>query len=171
VGSTAVLRQDDCVRVIAAANENTPDTFLAGGPGHSRAIAIGKRIFDIGVIIAAAPAAVLLIGLAGLAIYITSGGPVFFVQERVGLRGQPFRMLKLRTMTAAPRRSRAIATSVGDQRITPLGAALRQYRIDELPQLLNVLLGHMSLIGPRLNSPRWSSSIVKRCQGLTSGIS
>lgn len=115
-------------------------------------ISVAKRAFDIAAIIGAAPTVILIMAVAVLAIAITSGGPIFFIQERVGLRGRTFRMIKLRTMRAAVE-SDAVAACVSDQRVTPVGKILRQYRIDELPQLWNVLKGDMSLIGPRPEQP------------------
>jgi lipopolysaccharide/colanic/teichoic acid biosynthesis glycosyltransferase len=90
--------------------------------------------------------------LVGLLIKWDSRGPIFFEQERMGYRGHPFRVFKFRTMVDAPAGTdeRAAAmTADKDKRITRLGAFLRQSRIDELPQLLNVLRGEMSWIGPR----------------------
>ncbi len=112
----------------------------------------GKRAFDIGMVLAAAPVALLLVAFAAILIKLTEGGPIFFVQERVGLNGRRFRMIKLRTMRPQAA-SHSKATVVGDNRITPLGAVLRGYRIDELPQFVNVLKGEMSLIGPRPELP------------------
>jgi lipopolysaccharide/colanic/teichoic acid biosynthesis glycosyltransferase len=112
----------------------------------------GKRSFDIAMVLAAAPVAIMLVAFAALLIKLMEGGPIFFVQERIGLNGRRFRMIKLRTMRVQSA-SNSKATSVGDNRITPLGAVLRGYRIDELPQLVNVLKGEMSLIGPRPELP------------------
>ena len=110
-----------------------------------------RRIFDIAFVLATAPASLLLIGMAAAAVAAKMGRPVFFAQERVGYRGQTFRALKLRTMRASDDAPRA--TSLNDDRITPLGAFLRRSHLDELPQLWNVLVGQMSLIGPR---PEWT---------------
>ena len=88
--------------------------------------------------------------LAALAVKLDSKGPVFFIQTRLGYERRPFNCIKLRTMIAdaesgtGPRR-----TSPNDSRITRVGGILRKLRIDELPQLINVLLGQMSLVGPR----------------------
>ena len=111
-----------------------------------------KRILDVVLVLLAAPSALLIIALAGLAIVLSSGRPVFFRHYRIGFRGRCFRMAKLRTMLPASSCCEQ-ATSANDIRITPLGAILRQYRIDELPQLLHVLKGDMSLIGPRPEQP------------------
>jgi lipopolysaccharide/colanic/teichoic acid biosynthesis glycosyltransferase len=96
------------------------------------------------------------------------GGPIFFRQTRVGQKGRPFTILKFRTMcNAAAGRS---ITAAGDFRITRTGALLRKFKLDELPQLLNVLKGEMSLIGPRpelpefvdLTNPYWQSVLEQR---------
>ena len=77
------------------------------------------------------------------------GGPVFYRGERVGLHGKPFRIFKFRTMVVDAEKIGAFSTSDDDQRITQVGRFLRKYKLDELPQLLNVLFGEMSLVGPR----------------------
>ena len=78
-------------------------------------------------------------------------GPVFFIQVRVGQNGRFFKMIKFRTMVASP--STNCVSVKGDARITPLGAVLRKHKLDELPELLNVLSGQMSLVGPRPDVP------------------
>jgi lipopolysaccharide/colanic/teichoic acid biosynthesis glycosyltransferase len=118
----------------------------------SYSLSRAKRVLDLILVVLAAPSALLIVGIAGLAIALSSGTPVFFMQDRVGLRGRRFRMIKLRTM-APTTECHQRATSAHDNRVTRLGAILRQYRIDELPQLLNVLKGDMSLIGPRPEQP------------------
>ncbi|ROU04340.1 sugar transferase [Histidinibacterium lentulum] len=96
----------------------------------------------------------------GLAVALTSRGPVFFVQTRVGLNGKTFRMIKFRSMyrDAEARRAEMLAQSDReglclklrqDPRITPVGRVLRRWSLDELPQIFNVLKGDMSLVGPR----------------------
>jgi lipopolysaccharide/colanic/teichoic acid biosynthesis glycosyltransferase len=90
-----------------------------------------------------------LLAIAGL-VKLTSPGPVFFTQLREGQHGRSFRIFKFRTMhTAACDASGVEQTTVGDERITPLGSLLRRSNLDELPQLINVLRGEMSFIGPR----------------------
>jgi lipopolysaccharide/colanic/teichoic acid biosynthesis glycosyltransferase len=91
--------------------------------------------------------------VAALLIWLEDRGPVFYAQQRSGWLGRPFTVLKLRTMTVQPADAPAEWTQVGDQRITVVGAVLRRVRLDELPQLLNVLNGEMSLIGPRPERP------------------
>jgi lipopolysaccharide/colanic/teichoic acid biosynthesis glycosyltransferase len=108
-----------------------------------------KRAVDIALVMALAPLAIPLVLVSALSILATSRGPVFFLQERVGLGGQPFMMWKLRTMRVHAPDPQLRAAVAGDSRITRLGAIVRRFRIDELPQLWNVLKGEMSLIGPR----------------------
>lgn len=126
--------------------------------------AAGKRLFDLVV-----AATVLVLGMplwaaVALLVKLTGRGPVFFVQERIGLHGRPFRMFKFRTMVpGAPREYRRLvpveqltvpgAKLEADPRITPVGRWLRRYSLDEIPQLLNVLKGDMSLVGPRPELP------------------
>lgn len=90
---------------------------------------------------------------AALFIWLEDQGPIFYTQQRSGWLGQPFKVLKLRTMKVQPTDTPATWTTVKDQRITFVGSCLRRFRIDELPQLLNVLKGEMSLIGPRPERP------------------
>ena len=94
-----------------------------------------------------------LIAVAALLIWIEDGGPIVYSQQRSGWLGRPFTVLKLRTMTVQPANAPVEWTQVGDQRITAVGGVLRRVRFDELPQLLNVLNGEMSLIGPRPERP------------------
>jgi len=92
--------------------------------------------------------------VAAVLVKLTSHGPAFYTQRRVGLGGRPFTIYKLRTMRHdAEAGSGAIWAKLGDRRVTRLGRFLRTTHIDEFPQLLNVLLGHMSLIGPRPERP------------------
>ena len=94
-----------------------------------------------------------LIAVAALLIWWDDRGPIFYVQKRSGWLGRPFTVLKLRTMSVQSPGSPATWTQLGDRRITRVGGWLRRVRLDELPQLLNVLNGEMSLIGPRPERP------------------
>ena len=98
---------------------------------------------------------------AALFIWLEDQGPIFYSQQRSGWLGQPFMVLKLRTMKVQPTDTPATWTTVKDQRITFVGSCLRRFRIDELPQLLNVLKGEMSLIGPRPERPELEQILEK----------
>ena len=108
-----------------------------------------KRVMDIGGSALLLPLITPVILLAALAIKLDTRGPVFFLQERTGYGGRVFRIIKLRTMSADVDATGAAFTEASDARITRVGAVLRQYRIDELPQVINILMGQMSWIGPR----------------------
>ena len=100
--------------------------------------------------------------VAALLIWLEDRGPVLYAQERSGWLGRPFTVYKLRTMTVQPVDAPARWTQMGDQRITAVGSWLRRVRLDELPQLLNVLNGEMSLIGPRPERPELEEELEKR---------
>lgn len=112
-----------------------------------------KRCFDIAgsllVLIVTSPVWL----VTALLIYAHDRGPIFFRQDRVGLHGKVFRIYKFRSMVLNADKIGGYSTSDGDPRITPIGRVLRRYSIDELPQLINVLVGDMSLIGPRPDVP------------------
>jgi exopolysaccharide biosynthesis polyprenyl glycosylphosphotransferase len=97
-----------------------------------------------------------LIGLVALAIRLESRGPAFFVQERVGLHGRRFSLVKFRTMRTGEAGDDSVWGRDNASRVTPLGAVLRRYRLDELPQCLNILRGDMNLVGPR---PEMASNV------------
>jgi len=108
-----------------------------------------KRLFDI--IASAVGLALLspLLILIARQIKSKDGGPAFYRGARVGLYGQPFRIFKFRTMVIDAEKLGASSTSDDDERITQIGKFLRKHKLDELPQLINVLVGDMSLVGPR----------------------
>jgi lipopolysaccharide/colanic/teichoic acid biosynthesis glycosyltransferase len=106
-----------------------------------------KRCADVAVVLVLALPAALVLAVVLPVALVLQGWPLFFVQERVGRHGVPFRLLKLRTMSGGPSADgRAYREHT---RVTGLGRALRRLRLDELPQLVNVLSGAMSLVGPR----------------------
>ena len=103
-----------------------------------------------------------LIALAALLIWLEDRGPVLYVQKRSGLMGKSFQLFKLRTMRQAAPQAPATWTVRGDRRITRIGGLLRRVRLDELPQLFNVLRGEMSLIGPRPERPELERDLEER---------
>jgi len=114
-----------------------------------------KRLFDLGAsffgLILLAPIFV----LSALWIMIDSKGPIFFRQERVGFQGINFRIHKFRTMVLNAEKKGKQITVGEDSRITTVGSFLRKYKLDELPQLIDVLVGDMSLVGPRPEVPKY----------------
>ncbi len=112
-----------------------------------------KRVADVLVSLLLLATTLPLVLFAALCIWLEDRGSVFYVQERSGWLGQSFKVLKLRTMKVASPHAPVTWTLPGDQRITRVGRWLRRSRIDELPQLVNVLRGDMSLIGPRPERP------------------
>ena len=108
-----------------------------------------KRLFDLllGVVVLAILALPILV--VAFAVRVTSKGPVFFNQERIGLHGLPFNIYKFRSMRTDAEKGTPKLSSENDSRITPFGKFMRKVRLDEIPQFWNVLKGDMSLVGPR----------------------
>ena len=126
-----------------------------------------KRLLDVVAAICLLLMLAPLFLLVAMAIKLNSPGPVFFRQERIGCDGRGFRIFKFRTMRAdADRLTRGLPGDSASPLITSVGRHLRNYRIDELPQLLNVVRGEMSLVGPRplvpLYAHTWTQEERKR---------
>ncbi len=122
--------------------------------GADRIRAVIRRFVDVMASLAGLLLAAPVLALAAIAVKLESRGPVLYRQRRSGLDGQSFEVLKLRTMVdGAERIGAGLAIDAGDARVTRVGALLRRTSIDELPNLLNVLRGEMSLIGPRPTLP------------------
>ena len=121
-------------------------------PPPRRALAL-KRLFDICAASCGLALCLPLFAAIAAAIKCDSSGPVFFRQIRVGRHGVPFRIMKFRTMRADAEGAGPNFTANGDARITRVGSWLRAAKFDELPQLFNVLVGDMSLVGPRPETP------------------
>ncbi|XXF75617.1 undecaprenyl-phosphate glucose phosphotransferase [Myxococcaceae bacterium GXIMD 01537] len=129
-----------------------PIISLQGDPmeGWSR---VAKRVFDVIFSLVAVALTAPFMLVTALAVKLTSRGPVFYAQERMGMDGRTFHILKFRTMRTDAELSGAKMASKEDARRTPIGTFLRKYSVDELPQFFNVLLGDMSLVGPRPERP------------------
>jgi lipopolysaccharide/colanic/teichoic acid biosynthesis glycosyltransferase len=112
---------------------------------------MAKRLFDIVFALLAIVATLPLIAVASFLIWAEDGQPPLYRGVRAGRNGRDFRMIKLRTMIADGERLGGSSTSASDWRLTAVGAALRRLKVDELPQFWNVLLGDMSVVGPRPN--------------------
>ncbi len=125
-------------------------------PAETISYVVLKRAFDVAFSLIVLLAAAVPMALIAVAIRLTSPGPVFFTQERVGINGQLFRMLKFRTMRVAERReSDTLWGRANEERCTALGRVLRRTSLDELPQFFNVLMGEMSVVGPRPERPHF----------------
>lgn len=117
---------------------------------------MAKRLFDLAVAI---PSLVLLspvLLVIGVLVKLDSRGPVWYRGVRTGLHGRPFRILKFRTMRPDAEQTGGGSTGKDDVRITRVGRVLRRFKLDELPQLVNVILGDMSLVGPRPELPQYT---------------
>jgi lipopolysaccharide/colanic/teichoic acid biosynthesis glycosyltransferase len=110
---------------------------------------VTKRAFDIAVSFSALVALAPVMAGIACAIKLESPGPVLYRGKRAGLRGKPFWMYKFRSMVVDAESIGGFSTAVDDPRLTRIGRKLRRYKLDELPQFLNVLKGEMSLVGPR----------------------
>jgi lipopolysaccharide/colanic/teichoic acid biosynthesis glycosyltransferase len=109
----------------------------------------GKRAFDVCAVLASTFIIIPLICIVSICIALTSRGPVFFAQERMGKNFSRFKLLKFRTMVVDAAAMGPLVTKGSDARITKVGKFLRKNKLDELPQLFNVLNGDMSIVGPR----------------------
>lgn len=125
----------------------------------------GRRAFDIIAAVLLLIATSPLLAAAAIAIRHEDRGPVFYRQHRVGFHGRPFTLLKLRTMRSDAERYGARYATADDRRITKVGRFLRRNRLDELPQLSNVLAGSMSLIGPRPERPEFTGWLARGIAG------
>ena len=141
-------------------------SWLIFGDGFHRGVLrqLIERSFDI--LISATMLLLLwpLFLLTAIAIMIEDGvgAPIFYVQTRVGLEGRPFRVIKFRSMSVDAERNGAQWASTSDARVTRVGAIIRQTRLDELPQFINVLLGEMSIVGPRPERPEFVGELDKQ---------
>ncbi len=127
-----------------------------------RAQDAAKRCFDVAIALSLFSFLLpVMIGVWAL-VRITSRGPAIYSQKRLTNKGRVFTMYKFRTMnTCAELQTGAVLAAKSDSRVTPIGAFLRKSRLDELPQLLNVLLGDMSLIGPRPERPEIAKTLIR----------
>jgi len=127
-----------------------------------------KRICDLLVSLTISVVAIPIIAAAWFLVRLTSSGPGFYSQVRVGRHGRPYRIYKIRTMYHNCESISGAAWCMKyDRRVTPLGRVLRKLHIDELPQLLNVLRGDMSLVGPRPERPEFVRPLSEQIPGYT----
>ena len=114
-----------------------------------------KRMLDVALIVIASPVLLIVGAVVALIIRSVSRGPVLFRQERVGLHGRTFSILKFRSMKHDAEEGKAVWAARDDVRVTRVGKIMRPFRLDELPQLINILRGDMSLVGPRPERPEF----------------
>ena len=133
-----------------------------------------KRLFDIIFSLFGILFLLPVFIIVSILIKIDSSGPIFFLQERVGLNGELFKIIKFRSMKEDHKNSLTV-TLENDKRITRIGKKLRKYKIDEIPELINVLVGDMSFVGPRPDVPGYADllkgndrNVLKLRPGITS---
>ena len=131
----------------------------------------GKRWFDVALAIAALPFVAPVCLLICLAILAASPGPVFFRQIRIGKHRRPFSIIKFRTMHHRERNTRGTITTIDDRQVTRIGRILRALKLDELPQILHVLRGEMSFVGPRPRVPEQPVGRIDCLPGITGAAS
>ncbi len=128
---------------------------------------VGKRVFDLTCVTPALMLIAPILGMVAIGIRLTSPGPIIFRQQRAGKDRKPFIIYKFRTMLHNSETMGPGHTAKGDPRITPIGNFLRRFKLDELPQLYNVLRGDMSLVGPRPKLPHHEHTLMACRPGVT----
>ncbi len=121
-----------------------------------------KRVVDTSLALIGSVILLLLMLFVAIRVKLSSKGPVFYMQERIGYKGKPFRMYKFRSMIHHAEKDGPALSSDNDPRITKWGKVMRKWRLDELPQLLNILLGEMSFVGPRPERRFYIDQVVAR---------
>ena len=133
-------------------------TFNRTMTNFQKSYIFSKRILDIFLSAAILAVASPVFFLISLAIFIGSGLPIFFLQERVGWDRKVFNIIKFRTMRITSNAKGLLISSNNDSRVTGIGKFLRKYKLDELPQFINVLKGEMSIVGPRPEMKKYADS-------------
>jgi sugar transferase (PEP-CTERM system associated) len=140
-----------------------PSWFVfSDGFRRSAIVLILKRVLDLVAAVVGLAVSLPVMLLVSLAIRLDSKGPVIYRQKRVGLRGKHFEVLKFRSMRTDAERNGAQWAAAKDPRVTRIGGFLRKYRLDELPQFINVIRGEMSLVGPRPERPEFVEELRKQ---------
>jgi exopolysaccharide biosynthesis polyprenyl glycosylphosphotransferase len=140
-----------------------PSAFIFDdGFNRSAIAAFMKRAGDVAVALGMLVVLSPLMLAASLAILISDGRPIFYSQERIGRDGEPYRIWKFRTMRRDAEKMGAVFASSGDPRVLKVGRFFRRSRVDELPQLWNVLRGDMSMVGPRPERPEFLEQLKER---------
>jgi sugar transferase (PEP-CTERM system associated) len=155
---------EDYTGKIAVENLRPSWLIFSRGFRHSQLMSAIKRALDVAIASAGLVLGLPFMALVALAIKLVSPGPILYHQRRVGQRGRIFVLHKFRTMRADAEADTGPvwAATDGDRRVTPLGRRLRRTRLDELPQLWNVLVGDMSIVGPRPERPEFVTALARR---------
>ena len=147
---------------IALENLRPSWLIFSSGFNKTRLVSVGKRLIDLTAASVGFLLSLPLLIAVAVVVKVTSPGPVLYSQRRVGKDGHIFVMYKFRSMRQdAEAKTGAVWATVGDRRVTPVGRFLRRMRLDELPQLWNVLMGEMSLVGPRPERPEFVSDLTR----------
>lgn len=137
--------------------------MYSDGFKKSKSRDISKRLFDLGISLSLLVLLFPLIAVTALAVFLESGRPILYSQNRVGAHGRTFRIYKFRSMRQdAEKEGKAIWASQNDSRVTRVGAFIRNTRLDELPQLYNVIKGEMSFVGPRPERPEFVEDLKEK---------
>lgn len=155
----------DGINVIKGISMNDDVFFIENNSLSSATHLMVRRLFDIVLAIAGLVVAFPLLVIFSIAIKLDTKGTVFYRQERVGVKGKYFKLLKLRTMEMDAETDGPRWAGINDPRVTRIGRYLRKTRIDELPQLINVLKGDMSMIGPRPERPVFTEIFNQKTPG------
>jgi exopolysaccharide biosynthesis polyprenyl glycosylphosphotransferase len=155
----------DGINVIKGISMNDDVFFIENNSLSSTTHLMVRRLFDIVLAIAGLVVAFPLLVIFSIAIKLDTKGTVFYRQERVGVKGKYFKLLKLRTMEMDAETDGPRWAGINDPRVTRIGRYLRKTRIDELPQLINVLKGDMSMIGPRPERPVFTEIFNQKTPG------
>ncbi|MGV7121117.1 TIGR03013 family XrtA/PEP-CTERM system glycosyltransferase [Sphingopyxis sp. 550A] len=162
VNDIASFIERETGRVDLATTNPSALIFSDGFSAGQRISRVGKRVFDIVASLLVLVVGLPLILIAGIAVKCDSRGPVFYRQSRVGLYGEAYDILKIRSMrTDAEAAGKAVWASENDPRVTRVGHVIRKLRIDELPQLWCVLKGEMSIVGPRPERPSFVEELTR----------
>jgi lipopolysaccharide/colanic/teichoic acid biosynthesis glycosyltransferase len=163
---TSTLERPATFRMRAPIAPRRPCPIPVRSPASIRRSLRAKRLIDLTLSLLLAIVAVPVVVVAAILVRLTSRGPAFYSQDRVGRFGRIITIIKLRSMYHnCERQSGPQWSTPGDPRITPLGRILRATHVDELPQLINVLRGEMSLVGPRPERPEIAAKLNRELDG------
>jgi len=158
IPSERTLSQSPAEYLESPERKNTSPLIFANPTASSWVHSPVRRALDLAVVLVALAVLALPMLLLSILVRLSSNGPVFFVQWRVGMEGRLFRIYKFRSMHLSSHDESGVGlTREGDKRLTVIGRLMRRFKLDELPQLINVLRGEMSLVGPRPVLPRYAA--------------